>query len=314
MNTKLTELLKIKYPLIQGGMAWVAEHRLAAAVSEAGGLGLIAGGAAPPDVIRLEIRKLRELTNKPFGVNIMLMSPFAGELADLMVEERVPVVTTGAGNPGVYIERWKGAGIKVLPVVPSVALAERMERLGADAVIAEGCEAGGHIGELTTMALIPQIADAVSVPLVAAGGVADGRGVAAAFMLGAQGVQCGTCFLVADECQIHQTYKDMVLKAKDTGTIITGRSGGHPIRSLKSPFSREYLDLEKKGTPAEELEALASGSLRRAAVEGDKEKGSFMAGQIAGLVTKRASSAKIIADMFTKAEDLLKNAGGMING
>lgn len=308
MKTKITELLNIQYPVIQGGMAWVAESTLAAAVTNAGGLGLIAGGSAPAGVIREEIRKTRALVgDKPFGVNIMLMSPFADELADLMVEEHVPVVTTGAGSPGVYMERWKAAGIKVIPVIPAVALAQRMERLGADALVAEGCEAGGHIGELTTMTLVPQVVDAVSVPVIAAGGIADGRGMAAAFMLGAEGVQCGTVFLAAEECQIHETYKEMVLKARDTGTMVTGRKGGHPIRSLKSPFTRHYAELETNGMPQEELDTLGAGGLRIAAKEGDREKGSFMAGQIAGLVNTCRPVKEIIEGMAREAGSRMKN-------
>ncbi|MCL2082441.1 MAG: enoyl-[acyl-carrier-protein] reductase FabK [Oscillospiraceae bacterium] len=307
MRTKITELLNIKYPVIQGGMAWVAEAYLAAAVTNAGGLGLIAGGSAPADTIRREIRKARELAgNKPFGVNIMLMSPFAEDLAELVVEEKVPVVTTGAGSPGVYMERWKTAGIKVIPVVPAVALAKRMERLGADALIAEGCEAGGHIGELTTMALVPQVADSVDIPVIAAGGIADGRGLAASLMLGAHGVQCGTVFLTANECIIHETYKEMVLKAKDSGTMVTGRKSGHPIRSLKSSFTRRYAELEASGEMTqEELDALGSGALRKAATEGDRENGSFMAGQIAGMISECRPVNEILEGMINEAQVLL---------
>ena len=309
MKTRITELLNVQYPIIQGGMAWVAEATLAAAVSNAGGLGLIAGGSAPASVIREQIRKARTLTDKPFGVNIMLMSPFAAELAELMVEERVPVVTTGAGSPGVYMEKWKAAGITVIPVVPAVALAQRMERLGADAVVAEGCEAGGHIGELTTMTLVPQVADAVKIPVIAAGGIADGRGVAAAVMLGAEGVQCGTVFLTADECQIHDTFKDMVISARDTGTVVTGRPLGLACRSLKSPFTRALLENEKEEISKEAFEERTAGSLRRAVADGDRENGSFMAGQIAGMVKGRSDCKAIIEGMFARAESLL-GAGG----
>jgi enoyl-[acyl-carrier protein] reductase II len=305
MNTGISKLLKTQYPLIQGAMAWIADAPLAAAVSEAGGLGLIAGGSAPVDAVRDEIRKARGLTGKPFGLNIMLMSPNAGDLAQLVLDEGVQAVTTGAGSPGVYMERWKAAGVTVIPVVASVALAVRMERLGADAVICEGCEAGGHIGDLTTICLVPQVADAVKIPVIAAGGIADGRGVAAAFMLGAQGVQCGTVFLTADECGIHDNYKQRVIDAKDTGTVATGRAGGHPVRCLKTPFARKLMAMEKENTPLEVLEELMSGSLRKAARDGDIEAGSFMAGQIAGLVSERRSCKKIITSIFNQAEELL---------
>lgn len=305
LKTRVTELLGIEYPIIQGGMAWVAEATLAAAVSNAGGLGLIAGGMAPADVIRDEIRRARELTEKPFGLNIMLGNPAAPDLAQLVIDEGVRVVTTGAGSPGVYVDAWKKAGVIVIPVVASVALGVRMERLGADALVAEGCEAGGHIGELTTMTLVPQVADAVKIPVIAAGGIADGRGIAAAFMLGAEGVQCGTCFLVCEECRIHENFKDMVIAAKDSGTMVTGRSGGHPIRSLKSPFTRKYLEMEKADATQEELEALAIGSNRKAVKDGDRQEGTFMAGQIAGLVRERTTCKAQIEGMFARAEELL---------
>ena len=306
MKTRITELLGIEYPIIQGGMAWVAEASLAAAVSNGGGVGLIAGGAAPADFIRKEIIRARELTDKLFGVNIMLMSPFAADLAQLMVEEGVKIVTTGAGSPGKYMEMWKSAGIKVIPVVPSASLALRMERAGADAVIAEGCEAGGHIGELTTMALIPQVVDTVTIPVIAAGGIADGRGVAAAFMLGAEGVQVGTRFLLANECVIHQNYKDMVIKAKDTDSAVTGRSNGHPVRAIRNKLTKKFLELEKQGATFEELETLTLGSLRKAVIDGDIDGGSFMAGQIAGLVKKEQPAGEIIMEMFAEAEKLMK--------
>lgn len=309
LETRLSKLLGIQYPVIQGGMAWVADASLAAAVSNAGGLGLIAGGSAPVDVIREEIRRTRELTDRPFGLNIMLMSEFTADLAQLAIDEKVKIVTTGAGSPSRYMAAWKEAGTIVIPVVPSASLAARMEKLGADAVVAEGGEAGGHIGEMSTMALVPQVADAVSVPVIAAGGIADGRGVAAAFMLGASGVQCGTCFLVADECTVHDTFKDMVIAAKDTGTVVTGRFGaGHPCRQLKNPMTQQFVKMEKAGASERELEDFLSGSLRRAAREGDRENGSFMAGQIAGMVKRRASVKSIIETMFGEAERLLSAA------
>ena len=312
IKTKITELFGIEYPIFQGGMAWVAEAQLAAAVSNAGGIGLIAGGSAPAEVIREQIRRAKELTDKPFGVNIMLMSPYAEELAQLVIEEGVAVVTTGAGNPGKYIASWKQAGIKVVPVVPSVALAKRMERAGADALVAEGCEAGGHIGELTTMALVPQIVDAVAIPVLAAGGIADGRGVAAALMLGAQGVQVGTRFLAAEECQIHQNYKELVLKAKDTDSAVTGRGTGHPVRQIRSKFTRRVLELESREADPEEFEALTVGSLKKAVIDGNVDEGSFMAGQIAGMVSKIQPAQEIVDEMFGEAEHLLKNGGNFI--
>lgn len=312
IKTKITELFGIEYPIFQGGMAWVAEAQLAAAVSNAGGIGLIAGGSAPAEVIREQIRRAKELTDKPFGVNIMLMSPYAEELAQLVIEEGVAVVTTGAGNPGKYIASWKQAGIKVVPVVPSVALAKRMERAGADALVAEGCEAGGHIGELTTMALVPQIVDAVTIPVLAAGGIADGRGVAAALMLGAQGVQVGTRFLAAEECQIHQNYKELVLKAKDTDSAVTGRGTGHPVRQIRSKFTRRVLELESREADPEEFEALTVGSLKKAVVDGNVNEGSFMAGQIAGMVSKIQPAQEIVDEMFGEAKHLLKNGGNFI--
>lgn len=305
MNTKITELLGIKYPIIQGGMAWVAESKLAAAVSNAGGLGLIAGGAAPIDYLRDQIRKCKSLTDKPFGVNIMLMSPNAEELAQLVIDEGVPVITTGAGNPGKYMEAWKAAGIKVIPVIPSVALAKRMERAGADAVVAEGTESGGHIGENTTMCLVPQVVDAVSIPVIAAGGIADGRGVAASFMLGAQGVQVGTVFLAAEECQVHENYKKLVLEAKDTDSIVTGRFTGHPCRGVKTKYAKKLLTFERDGGTPEEFEEMTLGSLRKAAVDGNIDEGSFLCGAIAGLVNKIEPAKVIIERMFDSAEKLL---------
>lgn len=307
MTTKITELLGIEYPIIQGGMAWIAEASLASAVSNAGGLGLIAGGSAPIDYLREQIRKTRaNVGDKPFGVNIMLMSPNADELADLVIEEKVPVVTTGAGNPGKYMAKWKEAGIKVIPVVPSSALAKRMERAGADAVIAEGMESGGHIGEITTMCLVPQVVDAVSVPVIAAGGIADGRGIAAAFMLGAEGVQLGTRFLAATECKIHETYKKLVLDSKDTDSIVTGRFTGHPCRCVKTKFSRALLNFEREGGTPEEFETMTVGGLRKAVVDGNVEEGSFLCGAIAGMVDKEQPAAEMIKEMFDEAEALLK--------
>ena len=283
MKTKVTELLGIEYPIIQGGMAWVAEYHLAAAVSEAGGLGLIGAASAPADWVREQVREAKKLTDKPFGVNIMLMSPYADDVAKVIVEEGVKVVTTGAGSPEKYMKMWKEAGVKVIPVIASVALAKRMERCGADALVAEGTEAGGHIGENTTMVLVPQVVDAVSVPVIAAGGIADGRGIAAAFMLGAQGVQMGTHFVVTNESQVHENYKDMIIKARDIDSRVTGRSTGHPVRALRNQMTKEYLKKEQEGAPFEELELLTLGGLRRAVVDGDVKTGSVMAGQIAGM-------------------------------
>ncbi len=313
MKTRITELLGVKYPILQGGMAWVAESTLAAAVSEAGGVGLIAGGSAPIDYLREQIRRAKSLTDKPFGVNIMLMSPNAADLAQLVIDENVPVITTGAGNPGQYMSAWNDAGIKVIPVVPSVALAKRMERSGAAAVIAEGTESGGHIGENTTMCLVPQVVDAVEIPVIAAGGIADGRGIAASFMLGAQGVQVGTRFLAAEECQIHPTYKQLVVDAKDTDSIVTGRYTGHPCRNLKTKFSKKLANGENAGTiTPEEFEELTVGSLRKAVQDGNLEEGSFLCGAIAGLVKKVQPAEEIIKEMFDEAEKLLgcrNNAG-----
>ncbi len=305
METRVSKLLGIKYPVIQGGMAWVAEHHLAAAVSNAGGLGIIAAGGAPTEMVRQEIRELKKLTDKPFGVNIMLMNPNSSELAKMLVEEEVPVVTTGAGSPEPFMQMWKEAGMKVIPVVASVALARRMEKYGADAVVAEGAEAGGHIGELTTMVLVPQVVDAVNIPVIAAGGVADGRGMAAAMMLGAQGVQIGTRFVTSKECICHENFKEKIIKAKDIDTVVTGRTTGHPIRVLRNQMSRQYLKMEKEGKTAEELEVLTLGSLRKAVVEGDLKGGSFMAGQSAGLVKEQQSCKDIIEDIVEKAQTLL---------
>lgn len=305
MKTKVTELLQIEYPIIQGGMAWVAEHHLAAAVSEAGGFGLIGAASAPPEIVREEIRKAKELTDKPFGVNIMLLNPNADEVAKIVVEEGIQAVTTGAGNPEKYMPMWKEAGVKVIPVVASVAMAKRMERYGADAVVAEGMEAGGHIGNQTTMALIPQIVDAVNIPVIAAGGIGDGRGVAASFMLGAEGVQMGTRFVVADESIVHDNYKDRIVKAKDIDSVVTGQSTGHPVRCLRNQMTKEYIKKEQEGVPFEELERMTIGSLRKAVMDGDILNGTVMAGQIAGLVSKRQSCKEILQEIMTEAEKLL---------
>lgn len=306
MKTAITELLHIEYPIFQGGMAWVAEHTLAAAVSNSGGLGIIASGGAPCEYIREEVQKTKTLTERPFGVNVMLMNPEAEAIARMVAEEGVQVVTTGAGNPKKYFPLWKEAGIKIIPVVASVGLARRMAKYGADALIAEGCESGGHIGEQTTMALVPQVVQAVDIPVLAAGGIGDGRGVAAAFMLGAEGVQVGTRFLLADETRIHDNYKEKVAKAKDIDTQVTGRPTGHPVRQLRNPMTRKYLKMEAEGASAEELELMALGSLRRAVVDGDLEEGSFMAGQIAGLVDKRQSCKEIIEEMMSEAVTLMQ--------
>lgn len=305
MKTRITELLGIEYPIIQGGMAWVAEHNLAAAVSEAGGLGLIGGANAPGEVVREEIRKAREITKKPFGVNVMLMSPHADDVARVVVEEGVKVVTTGAGNPEKYMEMWKNAGIKVIPVVASVAMAKRIERMGADAVVAEGMESGGHIGELTTMTLVPQIVDVVSIPVIAAGGIADGRGIAAAFMLGAEAVQMGTRFVVAKESIVHDNYKQRLIKASDIDSTVTGRSHGHPIRCLRNQMTREYLKMEKEGKSFEELEYLTLGALRKAVQDGDVKNGTVMAGQIAGMIDKEMTCKEMIDEMVAEASRLL---------
>jgi len=312
MQTDITKLLGIEYPIIQGGMAWVAEHHLAAAVSEAGGLGLIGGANAPAEVVRNEIREARKLTSKPFGVNVMLMSPHAEDIAKVVVEEGIKVVTTGAGSPEKYMKMWKEAGIVVIPVVASVALARRMERTGADAVVAEGTESGGHIGEATTMTLVPQVVDAVNIPVIAAGGIADGRGLAASLMLGAKAVQMGTRFVVADESIVSEAYKDRIIAAKDIDSAVTGRSHGHPVRSLRNAMTREYSKLEAEGKSFEELEYLTLGTLRKAVMEGDIVNGTVMAGQIAGLVSKKQSAKEIIEEIMSEATSLLKNAGSLV--
>ncbi|MDE6672143.1 MAG: enoyl-[acyl-carrier-protein] reductase FabK [Ruminococcus sp.] len=307
MKTRITELLGCEYPIIQGGMAWIAENKLASAVSNAGGVGLIAGGNAPIDYLREQIRLCKEKTDKPFGVNIMLMSDNADDLAQLVIDEGVKVVTTGAGNPGKYISAWKSAGVKVIPVVASVALAKRMEKAGVDAVVAEGTESGGHIGENTTMCLVPQVVDAVSIPVIAAGGIADGRGMAASFMLGAEGVQIGTRFLASEECQIHQTFKDLVIKAKDTDSVVTGRYTGHPCRNVRTKFAKQLANGEKDGTlTPDKFEKLTVGALRRAVVDGDLESGSFLCGAIAGMVNEVKPCEAIVKEIIEQAEKLLK--------
>ena len=305
MKTKITELLGIRYPIFQGGMAWVAEYHLAAAVSNAGGLGIIGAASAPPEVVREQIRKVKDLTDKPFGVNVMLMNPNAPEVANVVVEEGVAAVTTGAGNPAAYMKMWKEAGIKVIPVVASVAMARMMEKGGADAVVAEGTESGGHIGSATTMTLVPQVADAVKIPVIAAGGIGDGRGIAAAMMKGAQGVKMGTRFIVSEESIVHGKYKERILKAKDIDSEVTGRSTGHPIRVLRNQMTREYLKMEEQGVGLEELELLTLGSLRKAVMDGDVVNGSLMAGQIAGLVKKEQTCREMIEEMMQEAEELL---------
>jgi len=309
INSPLCGMLGIKYPIIQGGMAWVSDASLASAVSNGGGLGLISAMNAGPEWLKNEIRSAREKTDRPFGVNIMLMSPYADAVAETVIEEGVRVVATGAGNPSKYMKRWLEAGITVIPVVPSTGIAKLVERSGASAVIAEGGESGGHVGDLTTMTLVPQVCDAVKLPVIAAGGIGDGRGVAAAFMLGAIGVQVGTAFLVANECTIHQNYKDKIIKAKDIDTAVTGRRLGHPVRSLKTPFTRCFAKSESDfGITDAELEKLGVGALRLAAREGDTEKGCFMAGQIAALIKKEQPAADIIKSMFEEAEKLLAGA------
>lgn len=309
MKTEITRMLGIQYPIVQGGMAWVAEHHLAAAVSEAGGLGLIGAANAPADWVREQIRAAKKLTDKPFGVNIMLMSPYAEEVARVVAEEGVSVVTTGAGNPEKYMEMWKKAGIRVIPVVASVALAKRLERCGVDALVAEGTESGGHIGELTTMVLVPQVVDAVSIPVIAAGGIADGRGVAAAFMLGASGCQLGTRFVATREAVVHEKYKECILKAKDIDTKVTGRSTGHPVRCLRNQMTREYLKLEAQGVDFEKLELMTVGGLKRAVVDGDVETGNVMAGQSAGLVKEILTCKEVLEKLVSEADALMKGTG-----
>ena len=308
IKSAICDLLGIQYPVFQGGMAWIADGWLAAAVSEGGGLGIIAAGNAPGDYVREQIRAARKMTDKPIGVNIMLLSPFAADVARVVTEEKVEVVTTGAGNPAAYMSAWLAAGIRVIPVVASVALAKLMTRVGASALIAEGGESGGHVGELTTMVLVPQICDATDLPVIAAGGIADGRGAAAAFMLGACGIQMGTRFLSAEECTVHPAYKEKILKATDLCTMVTGRRLGHPVRSLRTPFARNYAKAEYGGMPDEDLEALGTGALRLAVQEGDNERGCFLAGQIAAMVRKEQPAAEIIREVVEEAEPLLLGA------
>ncbi|SJZ55022.1 enoyl-[acyl-carrier-protein] reductase FabK [Selenihalanaerobacter shriftii] len=311
LKTELCDRLGIEYPIIQGGMAWIATGELAAAVSNAGGLGVIGAGNAPAEVIQEEIRKAKKLTDKPYGVNVMLLSPYVEEVIEVIYEEEVPVITTGAGNPGKYIEKLKEVGTKIIPVVPSVALAKRMARLDVDAIIAEGTEAGGHIGELATMALIPQIADAVDIPVIAAGGIADGRGLAAALALGAVGVQIGTRFVCAEECTVHPNYKEAIINARDRDAIVTARSTGHPVRNLKNKLTRQIEKLEKEGADKDKIEELGVGRLRDAA-EGDVQEGSVMAGQIAGMVKKEEPAADIIESFVTEAQEVIKEKANLI--
>lgn len=311
INSNLCKLLNIKYPIIQGGMAWIATAELAAAVSNAGGLGIIAAGNAPVEVLEHEIKKIKKLTDKPYGINVMLLSPFVDDIMALIAKERVPVITTGAGNPGKYMELLKGVNTKVIPVVPSVALAKRVEKAGADAVIVEGTEAGGHIGELTTMVLVPQIVDAVSIPVIAAGGIADGRGMVAALALGAQGVQVGTRFVCSEECEVHLNYKQAIINAKDRDTVATARSTGHPVRVIKNKLSKEFDKLEKLCVPMEELENLGAGRLKLSAVDGDMENGSIMAGQIAGLVKDIKTCKQIIDEIIAQASEIYGSMNGL---
>ncbi len=312
MKTQITELLGIEYPVIQGGMAWVADAQLAANVSKAGGIGFIGAANAPAEWVREQIHIARQITDKSFGVNVMLLSPHADEVAAVAAEEKVAAVTTGAGNPAKYMEMWKNSGIRVIPVVASVALARMMEKCGADAVVAEGMESGGHIGEQTTMSLVPQVVDAVSIPVIAAGGIGDGRGMAAAFMLGAQAVQIGTRFIVAKECNVHQAYKDRVIQARDIDSEVTGRSTGHPVRSLRNQMTRKYQALEKEGAGFEELELLTLGALRKAVVDGDVKNGTVMAGQIAGLIKKEQTCSEIIKELMDGMSNVIEHVRGEI--
>ncbi len=308
LNAAICDMLDIKYPVFQGGMAHIADAELAAAVSNGGGLGIISAMNRDAEYLKEQIDKARTLTDKPFGVNVMLMSPYTDEVAELLAKEKVSVITTGAGNPAKYMDMWLSAGIKVIPVVASCSLAKLVERAGASAIIAEGGESGGHVGDTTTMALIPQVSDAVSVPVIAAGGIADGRGIAASFMLGAVGVQIGTRFLVAKECNVHQNYKNKILKATDISTIVTGKRLGHPVRSIKTPFSRAYAKAEYSDISDNDLEQMAVGALRLAAAEGDEKNGCFLAGQIAGMVSKEQSAKEIIEEICREAEEILKGA------
>ena len=306
MKTRITDILGTEAPVIQGGMAWVAEWNLAAAVSQAGGLGIIGAASAPPEIVREQIRKVKELTDKPFGVNIMMLNPNAPEVAKIVIEEKVPVVTTGAGSPAKFMADWKAAGVKVIPVVASVAMAVMMERGGADAVVAEGSEAGGHIGSTSTMSLVPQVVDAVKIPVIAAGGIADGRGMAAAFMLGAEGIQMGTRFVAAEESIVHENFKKRLCKASDIDSVVTGATTGHPIRVLRNKMTKEYIKLEQEGAPFEELEKLTLGSLRKAVMDGDIDNGSLMSGQIAGMIKDVKTCKEIISSIVSDAEKLMK--------
>lgn len=314
MKTRICEILEIQYPILQGGMAWVSTAELAVAVSNAGGLGIIAAGNAPADWVRAQIQNAKKHTDKPFGVNVMLLSPFVDEVMDVIYEEKVPVITTGAGNPGKYVERLKSIGTKIIPVVPSVALAKRMESEGVDAVIAEGTESGGHVGELTTMVLVPQVADAVSIPVIAAGGIADSRAVVAALALGAEGVQVGTRFICSEECNVHENYKHAVVKAKDRDAVVTGRSTGHPVRSLKNKLTKEFDRLEANRTAPEDIEALGKGRLQSAVIEGDVANGSVMAGQIAGLVSEIRPCSDIINELVSNTFSVIDNVKTLCGG
>jgi len=312
IKTKICDLLNIKYPILQGGMAWISTAELVSAVSNAGGLGIIGSGNMEPDLVREEIRKVKSLTDKPFGVNIYFLSPYAEEVMNVVIEERVPVVTTGAGNPGKFIPRLKEKGIKIFPLVSSVSLAKRLEKLGVDGVIAEGMECGGHIGEITTMALVPQVVSAVNIPVIAAGGIADGRGFVAALALGAQGIQMGTRFIASIECRAHENYKIEILKAKDRDTVITGLSTRHPVRVIYNKLAREFLEMEKRGISIEELEKFGTGRLKSAVIDGDIEYGSVMAGQISGLISDIKSVKDIIEDIIKEAEEILKKLNNYI--
>ncbi|MDR2464927.1 MAG: enoyl-[acyl-carrier-protein] reductase FabK [Streptococcaceae bacterium] len=319
MNSKILDLLDIEYPIFQGAMAWIADADLAGAVSEAGGLGIIAGGNAPKEVVVAEIKKIKNITSKPFAVNIMLHSPFVEDIVDAVIEEGVKIVTTGAGNPSKYIERFHDAGIKVIPVVPSVALAKRMEKIGVDAIIAEGMEAGGHIGKLTTMPLVPQIVDAVQIPVIAAGGIGDGRGMAAAFMLGAEGVQIGTRFVVAKEANVHQNYKDMVIKARDIDAVVTAEHFGHAVRVLKNNLTRSFAKAEKEAFQTENpdlsiFDELGKGAMKNAVVDGDVKNGSVMAGQIAGMISKEETVKEIITSLMEESKAVVAEQAKRFNG
>ncbi|WP_449241351.1 enoyl-[acyl-carrier-protein] reductase FabK [Desulfoscipio gibsoniae] len=312
MRTRICDLLGIEYPVLQGGMAWVSTAELVAAVSEAGGLGIVGSGQAPPQWVREQVHKVKQLTDKPFGVNVMLLSPHAEDIIQLLAEERVSVVTTGAGNPGKYLNTLHDAGIKVVPVVSAVALAKRLSRSGVDAIIAEGMESGGHVGELTTMALVPQVVDAVDVPVIAAGGIGDGRGMAAVLMLGAEGVQMGTRFICARECTVHERVKEVVIKARDRDTIVTGRPTGHPVRVLKNKLTKKFIELEECCAPGEEFEKLGMGRLKLAMVDGDTDMGSVMAGQISAMVQRVEPARDIISDVVTDAENIIRHICGKV--